>query len=672
MTVMLALVVGLAFAQTDDVSYLTEADTRVQESNPDVNYAHRGLWTDGTTSDRKESYLRFRVSGVSEGSLKSARLRVHSYEGTQDGPALYQTTDEWSEKGLTWANRPATIGPKIDDAGGVAKGSWVEYDVSGVVEGDGTYSFVLRSDSAGLAKFDAWEGFHQPELVVAVEGDPILVGAGDIASGENNNDSATAALIRETPGTVFTVGDVVYESGSLWEFENYYGPTWGTEKARTKPSPGNHEYVGGDPKQYGAGYFDYFGAVAAKANGGSYSYDLGEWHIVSLNTGQCYEEKEVDGSLPGCSPGDPMIEWLKRDLANDARCTLAYFHHPRYSSGVEHGSDPAHTKAIWDALYADNAEVVVSGHDHSYERFAPQDPEGNLDEERGIRQFVVGTGGRSLRGFGEIEANSEVHNSDTYGVIKFTLHPDSYDWEFVPVEAGAFQDTGTGQCNSTDAPPAAQPPRERFVTNATLGTSAVPVKLSWTATDGESDIAEYQLQRIKGDGSSYQEVSLSSATSTSETLYLVPGKSFRYRVRARDAAGNWSDWAYGSEFAVDALQETSETIAYEGTSWMQETSDEAYGGSRMYAVGPGETAKFTFEGREIAWVAVRGSDHGQAEVWLDGAKIRTVDLYSPSALPRRVVFRKSWDSSETHTLEVKVFGTEGRPRVDVDAFVTIR
>jgi len=439
---------GWSFAQSNDVTYLSEADVRVQESNPDGYYAHRGLWTDGTTSYRKESYLRFKVSGVDEEALKSAKLRVHSYEGTHDGPAMYQTTNDWSEGGITWANRPATVGPEIDDAGGVAKGSWVEYDVSSVVDGDGTYSFALRSGSADLAKFDGWEGSHQPELVVSVEGDPILVGAGDIASGENDDDAATAELLEAIPGTVFAVGDDAYESGSIEDFESYYEYTWGTEKARTKPSPGNHEYVGGSTPQYGRGYFDYFGAVAAQSNGGSYSYNLGEWHIVSLNTGKCYGSAEADGSIPRCGPGDSMIEWLKRDLAaNGAQCTLAYFHHPRYSSGIEHGSEPGYTKAIWDALYADNAEVVVSGHDHDYERFAPQDPEGKLDEERGIRQFVVGTGGRSLRGFGEIEANSKVRNSDTYGVIKFTLKPGSYDWDFIPVDEGAFTDAGSGRCH---------------------------------------------------------------------------------------------------------------------------------------------------------------------------------------------------------------------------------
>lgn len=434
-------------ARANEVGYLTEVDLRVEESNPGENFAGRGLWTGGSASNRKESYLRFRLGAVGEG-VRSAKLRVYAYDGTADAPAVFETADGWSEYGTTWSNRPRVVGPEIDDAGAVASGSWVEYDVSAVVDGGGTYSFSLRSGSADLAKFDAWEGHHQPELVVALGDDPVLVGAGDMASGENDSVEGTADLLDNIAGTVFTVGDNVYESGSTEDFANYYEPTWGRHRARTKPSPGNHEYVGGDPQQFGAGYFEYFGAVAAEDAGGYYSYDLGGWHVISLNTGHCYGDPEADGSLPRCGPGDPMIDWLERDLAaNEARCTLAYFHHPRWSSGVEHGNDPASAGAIWDALYAGGVEVAVSGHDHSYERFAPQDAEGNRDEGGGVRQFVVGTGGRSLRGFGEIEENSEVRSSAVYGVIKFTLKPRGYEWEFVPVEDEGFTDAGSDSCH---------------------------------------------------------------------------------------------------------------------------------------------------------------------------------------------------------------------------------
>lgn len=251
---------------------------------------------------------------------------------------------------------------------------------------------------------------------VPSQDDPVLVGAGDIADGVSDNDEATAALIRGIPSTVFTVRDNAYGSPSEAPFEIYYDPTWGTEKDRTKPTPGNHEYkygrtAGGDGAK---DYFDYFGEVAAEDNGGFYSYELGDWHVIALNTGQCYGAPEPDGSRPRCRPRDPMLAWLESDLqANQKRCTLAYFHRPLFSSGGPLQGNPGQARAIWDLLYSHDADLVVNGHEHQYERFAPQDPEGVADSARGIREFVVGTGGRQLNEFKTTAANSEARNSDT-------------------------------------------------------------------------------------------------------------------------------------------------------------------------------------------------------------------------------------------------------------------
>src|SRR5215212_10633096 len=154
--------------------------------------------------------------------------------------------------------------------------------------------------------------------------DVSVLAAGDIASGSNANDEATAKVLRAHAGMpILPLGDDAYDGGSSSEFSNYYAPTWGTEKARTKPVPGNHEYVGGTTKQYGAGYFNYFGAAAHQENAGSYSYDLGAWHVIALNTGQCHGTLEADGSSPRCGPGDAMITWLHDDLAahTNAQCT---------------------------------------------------------------------------------------------------------------------------------------------------------------------------------------------------------------------------------------------------------------------------------------------------------------------------------------------------------------
>lgn len=262
-------------------------------------------------------------------------------------------------------------------------------------------------------------------------GSVVLVGAGDIASCSSTGDEATANLLDGISGTVFTLGDNVYDIGSTAEFTNCYNPSWGRHKARTKPVPGNHDFG----TSGAAGYFGYFGSAAGDPAEGYYSYDLGDWHIIALN------------SSVGVGTGSVQERWLRADLAASGRsCTLAYWHHPRFSSGLEHGSDPA-LQPLWQALYDANADVILSGHDHDYERFAPQTPSGVADASRGIREFVVGTGGRSHYHFGTLKANSQVFNGSTYGVLKLTLSAVGYTWQFVPVAGGTFTDSGSGSCH---------------------------------------------------------------------------------------------------------------------------------------------------------------------------------------------------------------------------------
>jgi hypothetical protein len=294
----------------------------------------------------------------------------------------------------------------------------------------------------GLSTTRSSEAHHKPrhgpggtEPPPPSETDPVLVGAGDIANCSTTTDEATAKLLDGIPGTVFTAGDNAYDSGTLTEFKNCYEPTWGRHKARTKPTPGNHEYLTAGA----SGYFDYFGAAAGDPSKGYYSYNLGEWHVVALNS--------MCGQVGGCGASSPMVSWLKQDLNanNDKACTLAYFHHPLFSSG-SHGNVPK-MRPSWDALYAANAEVVISGHDHNYERFAPQSPSGALDTARGIREFVVGTGGTSLRPLGVVQPNSQARNATTHGVLKLTLHPTSYEWSFVPIAGKTFTDSGSTSCH---------------------------------------------------------------------------------------------------------------------------------------------------------------------------------------------------------------------------------
>lgn len=271
----------------------------------------------------------------------------------------------------------------------------------------------------------------------AAKSDPVLVGAGDIASCDDlAGAEATAKLIDGIPGTVFAAGDLAYPDGSDEQFAKCYGPTWGRFKDRTRPAPGNHEYH----SDGASGYSRYFGAAAGDPKKAYYSYDLGAWHIIALNS-EC-------GDVGGCDASSPQGVWLRQDLAqHNATCTLAYFHKPLFSSGEKHGNDPQ-MKPIWDALYAANADVVIGGHDHDYERFAPQDPDGKPDAKRGIREFVVGSGGKnSHRTFGPPKPNSEVRNADTFGVLKLTLHASGYDWEFVPQAGKSFHDSGSGSCH---------------------------------------------------------------------------------------------------------------------------------------------------------------------------------------------------------------------------------
>ena len=270
-------------------------------------------------------------------------------------------------------------------------------------------------------------------------GPPVVVAAGDIADCPTENDEATARLVGGIDATVLTLGDHAYPRGSAEDFDECYDPTWGRFKGRTKPSPGNHEYY----TEEAEGYFDYFGKAAGDPDEGYYSYDLGSWHLVALNS-NC-GEGEVR-----CGDGSPQVRWLEKDLAAnaDGRCTLAYMHHPRFSSGLKLGSSP-NMEPLWEALYEAGVDVVLSAHEHNYERFAPQEPDGEADSERGIREFVVGTGG------GESHylilatlPNSEVHNDETYGVLKLALRAKSYEWRFVPVEGETFSDSGFSDSGS--------------------------------------------------------------------------------------------------------------------------------------------------------------------------------------------------------------------------------
>jgi acid phosphatase type 7 len=263
----------------------------------------------------------------------------------------------------------------------------------------------------------------------------VIVAAGDIGTCSGTADEATAKLVGGIDASaVLTLGDEAYPEGTVQEFDKCYKPTWGRFENRTKPVPGNHEYN----TQGAEGYFGYFGKAAGEPGEGYYSYDVGGWHMVALNS-NCEEV--------GCGASSSQVRWLKADLAKDARaCTLAYFHYPLFSSG-RYRPGVREVKPLWEALYAAGADVVLNGHDHNFQRFAPQDPDGSADPQRGIREFVVGTGGRSLYPILAPIANSEVYNDQSYGVLKLTLHPKGYEWRFLPVEGETFTDSGSARCH---------------------------------------------------------------------------------------------------------------------------------------------------------------------------------------------------------------------------------
>jgi hypothetical protein len=252
------------------------------------------------------------------------------------------------------------------------------------------------------------------------------VGAGDIAGCTLRfHDEETAALLDRIEGTVFALGDNVQGPGTAEDFANCYHPNWGRHKDRTWPAVGNHEYnvPGAVP------HFEYWGDRAGPAGKGYYSYDLGAWHIVVLNSNLLFEEQN---------------EWLAADLAaNSAQCTLAYWHHPWFTSSTYRG--PEELLRFVEILDEAGADVILTGHAHGYERFAPQTPAGEPDEQ-GIRHFVVGTGGAPFHPFRRVKPNSEVREL-VYGLLKMELFPDRYTWEFVPIEGATFSDSGAGNCH---------------------------------------------------------------------------------------------------------------------------------------------------------------------------------------------------------------------------------
>jgi acid phosphatase type 7 len=451
---------GAAAASLVTRTFFARADATVEQAKPSAKFGSGlRLRVRGGTGARVKSLLRFRVGGVS-GPVRSVQLWLRTGRdrsaATVNGPGIHATGNAWSEKTVSWSTRPQATSHPVDDKGAIGAATWVSYNVKPLVSGNGTYSFSLGTRALDNAAFHSREATTaRPKLVVRFEApERLVMAAGDIACDPSdssfNGGQGTAtecrqlhtsnAMLARGPHAVLPLGDLQYGDATLAQFNGSYHPSWGRLKTITRPAPGNHEY-----KTSGAvGYFDYFNGpgnlegIAGHRAKGYYSYNLGAWHLVALNS-ECSE-------VGGCGPGSAQLQWLRQDLQSNARtCTLAYWHHPRFSSG-NHGNQES-THGLWQALWQAGAEIVLSGHSHSYERFAPQNPSAVNDPGHGIRQFVVGTGGKDLKSFETIQPNSVVRNSASFGVLALRLRADSYRWQFVPAAGSSFTDSGSTACH---------------------------------------------------------------------------------------------------------------------------------------------------------------------------------------------------------------------------------
>ena len=426
-----------------------------------------GLRSGGPIASRVVTYLRFQVPPP-QGSVVSATLRVQ-VESTTKGGLLIADTQAASgtDAPLAAASVPP-LGAALGASGPTVKGTAINVPLRGLVVGSsGTTTLALLSTGGSDVDYKGISSPAYPQLTVTrsvggpasppavVASPPVNVAAaGDIACDPGKPKPAgpgvepgiacgqqqtSDLLLTLHPNAVLALGDTQYSNGALAKYASAYGPSWGRLFTITHPATGNHEYLQSPESSEGAGYFAYFGAAAGAVGKGWYSFDLGGWHLIALN-GEC-------ASVGGCGAGSAQERWLAADLAaHKTKCTLAYWHEPRFSSG-QHGDETAYG-AFWNDLYGAGAEMVLNGHDHDYERFAPQNPAAGADADHGIREFVVGTGGEDQRPFKKVQPNSEVRSDHSFGVLDLTLNAGSYAWSFIPVAGATFTDSGNGTCHN--------------------------------------------------------------------------------------------------------------------------------------------------------------------------------------------------------------------------------
>ena len=424
------------------------ADTTVEQAAATANHgASSLLQVDGKPVF--ETLMRFDLRSFTT-PIREARLRMHALDisngGSDRGGTVARIADNtWDEATVTWATKPAR-GSDVSSFGAVDPNEWAELDVTAAIKSGALVSFSLRSVSPDGAYFDSREvtglgpelvvttGPQDPVVtgqVVAAVGDAVCVPTGTVSATTCRHQAISDLVVNDAAVTAFLgLGDLQYDKGELANFRAAYEPSYGRAKAITKPVPGNHEYL----TPGAAGYYEYFGPLAGDPSKGYYSFDVGaDWHVVALNT-TCV--------VVACTAGSEQELWLRADLAASSRpCTLAFGHQPRFSSG-RHGEDLA-VLLLWEALQQHGADVVLSGHDHHYERFGPLLPDGT-SSATGMRSFIVGTGGRNLTGW-VLPAPHSLARHKAFGVLKLTLGTGAYSWRFVN-EAGKALDSGMATC----------------------------------------------------------------------------------------------------------------------------------------------------------------------------------------------------------------------------------
>jgi hypothetical protein len=476
------LVLSAQRAYGDSSTITVAEDTYVSQGNPSATHGGSSYLATNAAPGERRVYVKFTVGGIPTGATGvTATLRLWGQTASSSVFTVRRVPSTWTEAGLTWNNQPA-LGTTVTTRTGVASGQYNTFNVTSYISGNGTYAMAVTTSTTTQIKFTSKESTanHPPQLLVSwtptatttsttttststttttttpPAGDPKVAAAGDIACAPPATRTSSACHQADTANllavgsynAILPLGDQQYECGQLSAYQAVYDPTWGRSKSISHPATGDNEYTSATCSTPGAeGYFTYFEGAASpdqpgcvSACRGYYSYNLGSWHVVVLNT-ECSQP-----GVGGCGSTSPQGRWLAADLAaHPTQCTLAYWHRPRWK---ENGDLSGASAYFVQALYNAGAEVILTGHNHLYERWAPQNPSGAADPVNGLRQFIVGTGGKSLHGLSSTPPpNVEVRNNTTFGILTLSLHPTSYDWQFIPEAGKTFTDSGTHSCH---------------------------------------------------------------------------------------------------------------------------------------------------------------------------------------------------------------------------------